>query len=300
MKTAYHESETLLIEVFSASLAKGGVGGYPSTLVLVLLGPAFDGSDQGYQTLARATGLVPYDLRSRLKAGTWGLVKGFGDAGQASERASKLIAAGFQVVVVDRQVTSDAERRHVPVHGLELGETSFSLKLKDREMKIPYGALTCIVEGEVQPGRAVGAAASGGASSSTLRAVAPAGAELQVFREAHLTAPIGYLAADLHFATVLWIARLDSRVFDFGSERTGNLAADLASLTNLLAAKAGVRVDRGVKASSVASFAEQPASLRGMSWPPASLRNKTEVGDARFDSYSRVLGEAERLARRAR
>jgi hypothetical protein len=50
---------------------------------LVLLGPGFDGSDQGYQTLARATGLVLYDLRSRVKPGSWGLVKSFGDAGQA-------------------------------------------------------------------------------------------------------------------------------------------------------------------------------------------------------------------------
>jgi hypothetical protein len=266
--------------------------------VLVLLGPGFDGSDQGYQTLARATGLVQYDLRTRVKAGTWGLVKAFGDAGQAQELASKLLAAGLPVVVVDRQVASDAERRHVPVHGLALGETSFTLKLKDREMKIPYGALTCVVEGEVQPGRAVGAAAQGSSSSGALRAVSPGSAEAPVFREAQLTAAIGYLAADLHFATVLWIARLDSRVFDFGAERTGNVAVDLSNLTNQLAAKAGVRVDRSVRASSVASFAEQPASMRGMSWPPVSLRSKDAV-DGRFDAYSRVLGEAERVARRA-
>jgi hypothetical protein len=267
---------------------------------LVLLGPGFDGSDQGYQTLARASGLVPYDLRTRVKPGTWGVVKGFGDAGQAQELASKLLAAGFPVVVVvDRQVATDAERRHVPVHGVTLGETSFTLKLKDREMKIPYGALTCIVEGEVQPGRAVGAQAVSSASSGALRAVAPGTAELQTFRETQMTAPMGYLAADLHFATVLWIARLDSRLLDFGEGRTGNVAVDLAHLTNELAAKAGVRVDRNVRASSVASFAEQPASIRGaMSWPPASLRGKEAV-DGRFDAYSRVLGEAERLARRA-
>jgi hypothetical protein len=266
--------------------------------VLVLVGPEFDGSEQGYQTLAQATGLVQYDLRTRVKPGTWGLVKGFGDAGQAQELASKLLAAGFQVVVVDRQVASDAERRHVPVHGLSLGEAAFTLKLKDREMKIPYGALTCVVEGEVQPGRAVGAAAQASTSSGMLRAVSPGGAEAQVFREAQLTAAMGYLAADLHFATVLWIARLDSRVFDFGAERTGNVAVDLSNLTNLLAARAGVRVDRSVRASSVASFAEQPASMRAMSWPPASLRSREAV-DGRFDAYSRVLGEAERLARRA-
>jgi hypothetical protein len=266
--------------------------------VLVLLGPSFDGSDQGYQALARATGLVLYDLRSRVKAGSWGLVKSFGDAGQAQELASRLIAAGFPVVVVDRQVAADPERRHVPVHGIELGETAFTLKLKDREMKIPYGALTCIVEGEVQPGRVVGAAAQGSTSSGAMRAVVAGGPELQAAREAHLAAPMGYLAADLHFATVRWIARLDSRVFDFGVERASNVAIDLSNVTNLLATKAGVRVDRSVRVSSVASFAEQPVSMRGMSWPPVSMRNKSDAGDARFDSYSRVLGEAERLARR--
>jgi hypothetical protein len=186
----------------------------------------------------------------------------------------------------------------VPVHGIELGEAAFTLKLKDREMKIPYGALTCIVEGEVQPGRAVGAASPGGASSGSLRAVVPGGPELQLAREAHLAAPMGYLAADLHFATVRWIARLDSRVFDFGADRGGNVAINLSNVTNQLAAKAGVRVDRSVRVSSVASFAEQPVSMRGMSWPPVSTRGKSDAADGRFDSYSRVLGEAERLARR--
>jgi hypothetical protein len=267
--------------------------------VLVLLGPEFDGSDQGYQTLARATGLVPYDLRTRVKPSTWGLVKAFGDAAQAEELARRLTSAGFAVAVVDRGVASDADRRSVPVHGLELSDTGFSLKLKDRSMTIPYGALTCIVEGEVQPGRAASAAAPGAASSGALRAVAPGSAELQVFREAHLAAPMGYLAADLHFATVLWIARIDSRVFDFGTARTGNVGVDLANLTNVLAGRAGVRVDRNVRASSVASFAEQPAAMRGPSFPPTSLRGKGEAADARFDSYSRVVGEAERVIRRA-
>lgn len=266
--------------------------------MLVLLGPEFDGSDQGYQSLARATGLVLYDLRTRVKPGSWGLVKAFGDATQAEELAQKLRSVNLPAVVVDRSITADPERRHVIVHGLELAEASFTLKLKDREMTIPYGALNCIVEGEVQPGR-VAAAAVPVASSGALRAVAPGSAEMQVFREAHLAAPIGYLAADLHFATVLWIARIDSRVFDFGSTRSGNVAVDLSNCTNALAARARVRVDRNVRASSLASFAEQPAALRGASLPPSTLRSRGDAADARFDSYSRVLGEAERLARRA-
>ena len=266
--------------------------------MFVLLGPAFDGSDQGYQTLARATGLVPYDLRTRVKPGTWGVIRVFGDQGQAQELASKLLALGFPVVVVERQVLNDPERRHVPVSSLALGETDFAIRLKDREMRIPYGALACIVEGEVQPGRAAAATAPGSASSGSLRAVTPGGQEMQVFREAQLAAPIGYLAADLHFSTVLWIARIDTRAFDFGPGRGSNVALELKSLTNLLSERSGVRVDRNVRTSSVASFAEQPASLRGASWPPVSQRAR-EALDARFDSYSRVLGEAERLARRS-
>jgi len=268
--------------------------------VLVLLAPSFDGSDLGYQALARATGLLPYDLRTRIKAGSWGLVKGFGDAGQAQELASRLHAAGFPVVLVDRQVASDPDRRHVPVRGLDLGETHFTLKLKDRDMRIPYGALTCIVEGEVQPGRAVSASSTSAASSGAIRAVAPDVAEMRAFREAQMTAQIGYLAADLHFATVLWVGRLDARVFEFGAERSGSVGVDLAGVTNLLATRAGVRVDRNVRVSSLASFADQATPVRAASWPPASGKGRSEAVDNRFDTYSRLVGEAERLARQLR
>lgn len=268
--------------------------------MLVLLAPSFDGSEQGYKALAQATGLVPYDLRTRVKPGSWGLVRGIADAGQAQELASKLMALGFPVVLVERQVAYDKDRRSVPVQGITLGDVDFTLLLKDREMKIPYGALTCIVEGEVQPGRGSRGSRQtpSGTSSGALRAVVPTLAEVQSFREAHAASQVGYLAADLHFATVLWVARIDTRIFDFGPERTGNVATDLANLTNLLAAKCGVRIDRSVRTSSLASFADQPAPMRAQSWPPPSHRTKTDAADNRFDSYSRLVGEAERVARR--
>jgi hypothetical protein len=284
--------------------ARFAAGARSATLVvkvLVLLAPSFDGSDQGYKSLAQATGLVPYDLRTRVKPGSWGLIRGFGDAGQAQELTSKLVSLGFPAVLVDRQVAHDKERRTVPVQGLVLGEIDFTLLLKDREMRIPYGALTCVVEGEVHPGRAAHGArpTPSGTSSGALRAVVPTLAEAQSFREAHAAGQVGYLAADLHFATVRWIARIDSRIFDFGTERTGNVAADLASLTNLLAMKCGIRIDRSVRTSSLASAADQPAPMRAQSWPPPSVRTKSEAGDNRFDSYSRLVGEAERVARRS-
>jgi hypothetical protein len=269
---------------------------------LVLLAPRFDGSDQSYQALAQATGLVPYDLKNRAKPGSWGLVKGFGDPGQAQELASRLIARGFPAVLVDRTVAHDPERRTVPVQGLVMGPTHFSLVLRDREMQVPYGALTCIVEGEVQPGRpprGMRPTPVHPASSGALRAVVPTLGEEQAFRDAQVAAQVGYLAADLHFATVLWIARVDSRVFDFGPNRLGNVAEDLAALTNALAEKSGVRIDRAVRTSSLASFADQPAPMRAQSWPPPSMRTKGEMGDHRFDGYSRLVGEAERVARRS-
>lgn len=264
--------------------------------MLVLLGPTFDSSEASYQALARATGLVPYDLKTRLKPGAWGCIKVVGDLGQARDLGSRLIAAGFPVVLVDQLVAHDPDRRHVPVHRIELGEADFRLQLKDREMTIPYRALTCIVEGEVQPGRTsatVRSAQQSSQSSGSFRAITPRSTEMQAFRDPQ----VGYLAADLHFATVLWVARIDTRVFEFGDERSANVAGDLAALADRIAQMAGVRVDRAVKTSSVAGTSDQPVSRHAASWPPLSVRGQDSL-DYRFDTYSRLIGEAERLIRK--
>jgi hypothetical protein len=260
--------------------------------MLVLLGPEFDGSPEAYAALAAATGLVAYDLKSRLKAGNWGVVKAFGDAGAARDLAGKLRSAGFSPVLVDRNIAGDPERRVVLVSGVGLEEEQMVLRLRDREMPVPYRALCCIVEGEVQIGR--GQSYTPSPSSSSFRAPSPA--ELASFRESHAQAPSeAFLAADLHFATVLWIARIDVRHFDFGEQRSGAVAADLEILLHRIAERAGgVRIDQSVKTSSVASFAQQKAGAGGASWPPVSSRVKE---DQRFDPYSRIIGEAERQAR---
>jgi hypothetical protein len=201
--------------------------------------------------------------------------------------------------LVDQLVAHDPDRRHLPVHGIELRDSDFLLSLKDREMTIPYRALTCVVEGEVQPGRAsavVRGGQQGSPSSGSFRAVSPGAGEMQAFRDGLLGNQVGYLAADLHFATVLWVARIDSRVFDFGEGRT-SVASDLGELADDIAARAGVRVDRAVKTSSVAVVGDQPPSIRSASWPPVSARIREEALDQRFDTYSRLIGEAERLAR---
>jgi len=261
--------------------------------MLVLIGPNFDGTPEAYARLAQATGLVSYDLKARLKPGAWGVVKAFGDAGAARDLAGKLNAAGFEPVLVERGVAHDPERRIVPVTGVRLEESELVLMLRDREMPVPYQALCCIVEGEVQIGRAAQSYTSG-PSSSSFRVPTPA--ELANFTQSAVQVPSeAFLAADLHFATVLWIARIDVRHFDFGAERTGAIAQDLEILLQRIAERAGdIRVDRSVKTSSVASFALQKAVPAGGSWPPVSNRVKE---DQRFDPYSRIIGEAERQQR---
>jgi hypothetical protein len=260
--------------------------------MLVLLGPEFDGSPEAYQKLTKVTGLVAYDLKARLKPGAWGVVKAFGDIGAARDLAGKLNAEGFAPVLVDRNIAQDPERRVVPVAGIVFGDNEMVLKLRDREMPVPYQALCCIVEGEVQIGRTQAYTAS--PSSTSFRAPTPA--ELATFSQSTAHAPVeAFLAADLHFATVLWIARVDVRHFDFGNDRSGVLQSDLDVLIERIAERAGnIRVDRAVKTSSVASFAMQKAVPSGGSWPPPSGRVKE---DQRFDPYSRIIGEAERQFR---
>jgi hypothetical protein len=260
--------------------------------MLVLLGPDFDGSPEAYTRLAQATGLVAYDLKARLKPGSWGVIKAFGDIGAARDLAGKLNAAGFSPVLVERGVAQDPERRIVPVAGIRLEESEMVLLLRDREMPVPYQALCCIVEGEVQIGRTQAYQAP--PSSTSFRAPTPA--ELANFTQSTVQAPSeAFLAADFHFVTVVWIARIDVRHFDFGTARTGSIAQDLEILIARIAERAGnVRIDRSVKTSSVASFAMQKAVPSGGSWPPVSNRMKE---DQRFDPYSRIVGEAERQYR---
>ena len=205
-----------------------------------------------------------------------------------------MLPAGFDPVLVDSAIAHDPERRIVSVSAIEFDAHQMRLLLRDRVMPVPYGALCAIVEGEVQPGRVANPTPN--PSSSSFRA--PTSAEVAQFRETYTHVPNeAYLAADLHFATVLWIARIDSRSFNFGAERTGNIANDLSIIVERIAERmGGVRVDRSVKTSNVSSFTQQAALGAGYnpSWPPPSGRMKD---DQRFDPYSRIVGEAERRLR---
>jgi len=273
--------------------------------MLVLLGPSFAGGDVDYQRLSKLTGLVAYDLRARVKPGMWGLVKALADEADAQRLASSLLAERFPVVVVPREVAHDPERPIVALKALTIAGEQLTLQLRERTMQIPVAALCTLVRGEAQVGkgtpRAAGSA-GGGTSSATFRAVVPSASELQVFREAGSPASFeAFAAADLHFHSVTWIARIDARSFDFQALGVDapSPAAALDTLVDRLALLAKVRVDRAARASSITSFTQQAAkSLASGSLPPLaphSHRGKEIAGDERFDPYSRVVGEAERI-----
>lgn len=270
--------------------------------MLVLMGPSFAGGDDDYQRMSRVTGMVAYDLRARLKPGIWGLVKALADEVEADRVVAALRAEGFPAVVMPREVATDPQRPIVALAGLRVEGQELTLELRERTMQVPSAALCCIVRGEAQVGKgAPRSAGVGGISSATFRAVVPNASDLQVFRES--TPPIGFeafAAADLHFHSVSWIARIDARSFDFralGIAAASPVSA-LDTLVDRLALLGRVRVDRAARSSSIASFTQQAA--RGVTphphpqGAPMSQRPREISGDERFDPYSRVVGEAER------
>jgi hypothetical protein len=268
--------------------------------MLVLLGPSFAGGDAEYQRLSKVTGMVAYDLRARLKPGMWGLVKALADETEAARLASTLKVEGFPIVVVAREVAIDPQRPIVALRGLEIADQALTLELRERQMQIPMAALCTIVRGEAQVGKGGGRSSGGSsaASSSTFRAVVPDASDLQVFRESMPpTSFEAFAAADLHFHSVNWIARIDARSFDF---RTLGIVAQspagaIDMLVDRLAQLAQVRVDRAARASSVSSFTQQAVRSTTPHSGPSAQRAKEISGDERFDPYSRVVGEAERL-----
>ena len=76
-------------------------------------------------------------------------------------------------------------------------------------------------------------------------------------------------------------------------------ASDLDELVDELSTRSGVRVDRGVRLSSVVSALLQSGPRTNpVSQSPRSSREPPS--DERFDPYSRVIGEAERKLSQAR
>jgi hypothetical protein len=262
--------------------------------MLVLLGPWFDASPEGFARLAQSTGLVPYDLRSRTKPGCWGLLRAVADGAQAEALATKLRADGFPVVVVDQHVAFEPEHRAVTLERVELQPEELVLHLRDREMPVPYQSLMVIVRGEL--GRA--SATRAVPSSATLRQVAPSAAEMQAFREAASRGADATPAADLHFVTVRWFGRIDVRSFDFAGMggAPGGQSRDLDRLVDQLAERSGVRVDRGSKMSGVSAF----GGSRSVTPAPGHRMSRDVAPDDPFDVYSHIIAEAELQAYKLR
>ncbi|MBX3126943.1 MAG: hypothetical protein KF718_09515 [Polyangiaceae bacterium] len=266
--------------------------------MLVLVGPPWAGTDEDYARLARAAGLVAYDLRARLNPHSWGVVRALAEASQAEALAGQLSAAGFRACVVDPRVGVDPARPLVTVRGLELTDEQLVLHLSERSIPVPTRGLVVVVRGEVQLGSR--SAPSRSSSSSAFRAVAPSAADIQLFRESVASGQFdAYAAADIHFATVAWGARIDARAFDFSSLGLGSdsPAQNLDEVVEVLSGRVGVRVDRGGRTSSILSYLSGPARSatpvpgQGLHRPPPGTT------DERFDAYSRIVAEAERRTR---
>jgi hypothetical protein len=279
--------------------------------MLVAVGPPFDATSERYELLSRVTGLVVYDLKTRLRAHGWGVVRALADAADAERLAQGLRDAGFRAVVLDSAVAQDPTRVAVPVRSLLCRSDAMALEFRDRTVSLPYEALLTIVRGELRSG-------DGTRESERLRAAGPSYGDLAVAREVSpLVAFDAVAVADLHFSDVLWIARIEVKSFDFSAFgfKNGTVEA-LEALVSHLAERTGVRVDRSSRTSSLVSHVRS-GTLRTSTPPPATAaasaatapreptssrpppssalrHSKPPAMDPRFDGYSRLVAEAER------
>ncbi len=276
--------------------------------MLVLLSPEFSGSELQIAQLARATGLLPYDLRTRLRPGAWGVLRVMADQDQAQGLVAQLISLGFQAVAIDSSVGQDPERKIVYLRGLDVTDQGMTLRLSERQMFVPFGALLTIVRGEVHLGRSQRGSTLG-ALAGQLRATPPLGP--WAGGAAGETVAMGdgrnpgvtdvFPAADLHFVTVPWIARIDARDLEFPPiiPLHANAAERLDMLVDRLATQSHVRVDRHLRVSSLGSHtvgSRGVASTPQGSVPPPR-RMDSATSDEHFDAYSRLVAEAERAQR---
>ena len=287
--------------------------------MLVAVGPPFDATRERYELLSRVTGLVVYDLKTRLRAQGWGVVRALADAAEAERLAQSLRDAGFRAVVLDTAVAQDPTRVALPVRSLLCRSDAMTLEFRDRTVSFPCEALLTIVRGELRSGEG-----SIYRESERLWSTGASYGDLALARD--VSQPGGFDAvavADLHFSGVVWIARIEVRSFDFSAFGFENGTVDaLEALVSHLAERTGVRIDRSSRTSSLVSHVRS-AALRSSTPPPAPLRqavvsaspstvreepassapppssalrhSKPPAMDPRFDGYSRLVAEAERV-----
>lgn len=274
--------------------------------MLVLLTPDFSGTEAELAVVAELTGLLPYDLRTRLCRGAYSVVRAIADPSQAGDLVMALRSRGISAVVIDSAVGHDPGRRVVYARGLELLPEGVALRLRERQMMIPYPALLCIVRGEVHLGRTPRAHAINGsgqhrtmASGAAFLGSGKVGAEGSGPREPRAPVPQEvFAAADLHFVTVHWVARIDAREFEFPTSipPSDSLAERLDWLVDELATRGQIHVDRHLRISSLASHtANAPRTTNaGMA---AVTQRSVVSSDEHLDAYSRLVAEAERQRR---
>jgi hypothetical protein len=224
--------------------------------------------------------------------------------GQAEDLVGRLRCRGLPACGIPVAVGQDPARRIVYLRQIRFSVEAVLLRLAEREMVVPNGALLVVVRGEVHVGRTAHASspsASGVSlrpSSATVGLRASSTVSPDVFREPRSSSEIDvFAAADLHFATVPWAARIDARDLDFPEEYLDipNLAERLDRFVDDLAGRASIRVDRSVRTSSLASHT---VGSPRMATPLANVaglgRRSLGASDDHFDAYSRLVAEAER------
>jgi hypothetical protein len=272
--------------------------------MLVLLGPGYEGRDAEVNALIQETGLTSYDLRARLCPGSWGVIKAFADVAQASRLTRRLLRHGLPVCEVSSNVSQDANRPIVYLREIRFESDAVILRLSEREMAVPYGALLVVVRGDVHMGRL----SHNTGNYSTGNSIRPSSAALSTMSLTTNASELGreprgtigqdvFCAADLHFITVSWIGRIDAREFVFPADASVELGLveRLDRFVDDLAAIAGLRVDRSFKTSSLAAHAiGSSRTITPSSNGPNSARRSPGQSDELFDGYSRLVAEAER------
>jgi hypothetical protein len=276
--------------------------------MLVMLSPEFSGSELQITQLVQVTGLLPYDLRTRLRPGTWGVLRVIADNDQALALVTRLTSLGFQAVAIDSAIGQDPERKVVYLRGLDVTEHGMTLRLSERQMFVPFGALLTIVRGEVHLGRSqrgntLGALAGQLRSTPQLGpwAGGMAGENVAIGDGRNPGVTDVFAAADLHFITVPCIARIDARDMEFPSivPPQTNAAERLDYLVDWLANRSQVRVDRHLRISSLSShtIASRGVASTPQGSVPPPRRAGSSASDEHFDAYSRLVAEAERVQR---
>jgi hypothetical protein len=217
----------------------------------------------------------------------------------------RLLRHGLPACAISSSVGQDVERPVVYLRALKFDKKCVMLRFAERAMIVPFGALLVIVCGDVHVGRYPQWSSTSGMYGATRPIAAgsgfstPSGSTGEYVRDSRESAGQDvFAAADIHFVTVPWVARIDGRELEFPTDYMDlpNVAERIDRCVGDLAMNAGIRVDRALRTSSLASYTA--GSQRSVP-PPQNgslpVRRTTGPSDEHFDAYSRMVAEAERV-----